>query len=275
MFADAGYEVPESLDDLKALSDEIAGAGDVKPWCAGIESGDATGWPATDWMEDFMLRTAGPEVYDQWVAHEIPFNDPQVVDAADAVGEYLKNPDYVNGGLGDVQSITTTAFQDGGLPILDGQCFMHRQASFYGAQLGDDVTVGEDGDIFAFYLPSADDTRPTLVAGEFVGAFSDSEAAQAVQNYLSTVEFAQSRAELGNWLSANKNMEASDFGSNPINELSYEVLQDPEAVVRFDGSDLMPAAVGSGSLWKAMTDWINGSDTKSVLDQVEASWPTS
>ncbi len=78
----------------------------------------------------------------------------------------------MNGGLGDVQSITTTAFQDGGLPILDGQCFMHRQASFYGAQLGDDVTVGEDGDIFAFYLPSADDTRPTLVAGEFVGAFA-------------------------------------------------------------------------------------------------------
>jgi alpha-glucoside transport system substrate-binding protein len=275
MFEEAGYEIPETLDDLKALSDEIAGAGDVKPWCAGIESGDATGWPATDWMEDFMLRTAGPEVYDEWVAHEIPFNDPQVVEAAEAVGEYLKNDDYMNGGLGDVQSITTTAFQDGGLPILDGQCYMHRQASFYGAQLGEDVTVGEDGDIFAFYLPSADDTRPTLVAGEFVGAFADREEVQAVQNYLSTVEFAQSRAELGNWLSANKNMEASDFGSNPINELSYEVLQDPEAVVRFDGSDLMPAAVGSGSLWKAMTDWINGADTQEVLDQVEASWPTS
>lgn len=275
MFEEGGYEIPETLDDLKALSDDIASAGDVKPWCAGIESGDATGWPATDWMEDFMLRTAGPEVYDEWVAHEIPFNDPQVVDAADAVGEYLKNPDYVNGGLGDVQSITTTAFQDGGLPILDGQCYMHRQASFYGAQLGEDVVVGEDGDIFAFYLPSADDTRPTLVAGEFVGAFADREEVQAVQNYLSSLEFAQSRAALGNWLSANKNMEASDFSSNPINELSYEVLQDPEAVVRFDGSDLMPAAVGAGSLWQAMTDWINGADTQTVLDQVEASWPTS
>ncbi len=76
MFADAGYEVPESLDDLKALSDEIAGAGDVKPWCAGIESGDATGWPATDWMEDFMLRTAGPEVYDQWVDARDPVQRP-------------------------------------------------------------------------------------------------------------------------------------------------------------------------------------------------------
>ena len=150
---------------------------------------------------------------------------------------------------------------------------MHRQASFYGAQLGDDVTVGEDGDIFAFYLPSADD-RPTLVAGEFV-------VVQRQRGRPGRAELPERgrvrpvRAELGNWLSANKNMEPSDFGSNPINELSYEVLQDPEAVVRFDGSDLMPAAVGSGSLWKAMTDWINGSNTKSVLDQVEASWPTS
>ncbi len=275
MFSDAGYEVPTTLDDLKSLSDDIAGAGDVKPWCAGIESGVATGWPATDWMEDFMLRTAGPEVYDQWVQHEIPFNDPQVVEAADAVGEYLKNDAYMNGGLGDVQSITTTAFQDGGQPILTGECFMHRQASFYGAQLGEDVEVGEDGDIYAFYLPSNDDTRPTLVAGEFVGAFADRPEVQAVQDYLSTTDWAKSRAAGGNWLSANTGMEAADFSSDPIIELSYEVLADPESVVRFDGSDIMPAAVGSGSLWKAMTDWINGADTKTVLDQVEASWPTS
>lgn len=275
MFADGGYEIPETLEDLKALSDQIVSDGDVKPWCAGIESGDATGWPATDWMEDFMLRTAGPEVYDQWVNHEIPFNDPQVVDAAEQVGEYLKNPDYVNGGLGEVQSITTTAFQDGGLPIMQGQCFMHRQASFYGAQLGEDVTVGEDGDIYAFYLPSSDDTRPTLVGGEFVGAYADREEVQAVQNYLSTAEYAESRAGLGNWLSANQNLEASMFSDNPLNELSYEVLQDPEAVVRFDGSDLMPAAVGAGSFWTAMTDWINGTDTQTVLDQVESSWPAS
>lgn len=275
MFADAGYEIPETLDDLKALSDQIVSDGDVKPWCAGIESGDATGWVATDWMEDFMLRDQGPEVYDQWVAHEIPFNGDEVTSVAESVGEYLKNPDYVNGGLGDVQSITTTAFQDGGLPILDGQCYMHRQASFYGAQLGDDVTVGEDGDIYAFYLPSNDETKPTLVGGEFVGAFADREEVQAVQNYLSTAEFAESRAALGNWLSANKNLEASMFSDNPLNELSYEVLQDEASVVRFDGSDLMPAEVGAGSFWRAMTNWINGADTQSVLDEVESSWPSS
>src|SRR3954464_3765073 len=117
-FKDAGYEVPKTWDEMIALSDEIAKSG-AKPWCAGIGSGDATGWPATDWLEDVVLRTAGPEVYDQWVKHEIPFNDPQIVEALDTVGGILKNPDYVNGGLGEVQSIASTEFGDAGLPILD------------------------------------------------------------------------------------------------------------------------------------------------------------
>ena len=83
-FDAAGYEVPETWDDLIALSDQIVEDGST-PWCVGFESGGDTGWPATDWMEDIMLRTAGPEVYDQWVAHEIPFNDPAVKAAAETV----------------------------------------------------------------------------------------------------------------------------------------------------------------------------------------------
>ena len=102
-FADAGYEIPQTLDELKALSDQIVTDGGT-PWCIGAESGVATGWVLTDWMEDFMLRIHGEEVYDQWVNHEIPFNDPQVAEVADAVGEYVKNPDYLGGenaGQGD------------------------------------------------------------------------------------------------------------------------------------------------------------------------------
>ena len=87
-FAEPGYEIPETWDDLIALSDQIVADGG-KPWCAGIGSGDATGWPATDWIEDVVLRTAGPDVYDQWITHEIPFNDPQIVEAMETVGEIL------------------------------------------------------------------------------------------------------------------------------------------------------------------------------------------
>ena len=104
------------------------------PWCVGAESGVATGWVLTDWMEDFMLRIAGEDVYDQWVNHEIPFNDPQVVEVVDAVGAFVKNPDYL-GGENNVKAIATTKFQDGGLCVASGDCWMHRQASFYSTLL--------------------------------------------------------------------------------------------------------------------------------------------
>jgi alpha-glucoside transport system substrate-binding protein len=83
-FEDAGYAIPTTWDDLLALSQQMVDDG-LNPWCVGIESGSGTGWPATDWMEDIMLRTAGPKVYDQWVNHEIPFNDPAVKHAAEVM----------------------------------------------------------------------------------------------------------------------------------------------------------------------------------------------
>ena len=85
MMTDGGYTIPESLEDLTALSDQIVADGGT-PWCVGAESGVATGWVLTDWIEDFMMRINGGTVYDQWVNHEIPFNDPQVKVAVDAVG---------------------------------------------------------------------------------------------------------------------------------------------------------------------------------------------
>jgi alpha-glucoside transport system substrate-binding protein len=277
-FADGGYEIPQTWDELLALSDQMVADG-VKPWCAGIGSGDATGWPTTDWLEDVMLRTAGPEVYDQWVNHEIPFNDPSVTTALDLVGDILKNEDYVNGGIGDVKSIATTEFTDGGLPILDGKCGMHRQASFYAANWGDGVKVAEDGDVFAFYLPVAGDEfgAPVLGGGEFVAAFDDRPAVQAFQTYLSSDVWANEKAKAtpnGGWVSANKGLDPSNLTS-PIDKLSAEIFQNPEAVFRFDGSDQMPGAVGADSFWKEMTAWITGQSTEDTLENIENSWPAS
>lgn len=276
MFEENGWEVPETWDDMIALSDEIAQSG-TKPWCAGIGSGEATGWPATDWLEDVLLRTAGPDVYDQWVTHEIPFNDPQVVEALDRVGEILKNEDYVNGGFGDVKSIATTEFQDGGLPILDGECAMHRQASFYAANWPEGTDVSENGDVFAFYLPPVGEEhgRPVLGGGEFVAAFSDTPEVQAFQAYLASDTWANEKAKAtpgGGWVSANTGLDVNNLAS-PIDKLSGEILQDPEAVFRFDGSDQMPGAVGAGSFWTEMTAWITGQDTQATLDKIENSWP--
>ncbi|MEU7755367.1 ABC transporter substrate-binding protein [Micromonospora sp. NPDC049171] len=272
-FKEKGWEVPTSWDQLIALSDKIAASG-MKPWCAGVESGDATGWPATDWIEDVILRTAGPEVYDQWTTHAIPFNDPKVVDAVDRAGSILKNDKYVNGGFGGVKSITTTAFQEAGLPVTTGKCAMHRQASFYANQFPEGTKVAEDGDAFAFYFPTIDPAKgkPVLGAGEFVVGYADRPEVQAVQTYLASAEYVNSRAKLGNWVTANNKLDIANVAS-PIDKLSVQLLQDKSGTFRFDGSDLMPAAVGAGTFWKGMVEWLNGKPTAPVLQGIESSWP--
>jgi alpha-glucoside transport system substrate-binding protein len=270
LFKEKGYQIPKTWDELIKLSDTIAASG-IKAWCAGIESGDATGWPATDWLEDIMLRDQGPDVYDKWVAHQIPFNDPAVFSAAERAATILKNPKYV----GNPKTIVTTSFQEGGLPVKDKKCGLHRQASFYANQWPKGTKVAEDGDVFAFYFPPIDPAKgkPVLVAGEFVAAFADRDEVVKVQTYLASAEWANSRAKLTDWVSANKGLDLSAV-ANPIDKLSVQILQDPSTVARFDGSDLMPGAVGSKSFWTGMTDWINGTkDTKATLDYIEGTWP--
>ena len=277
MFKQNNWTIPTTWADLMKLSDEAVAKG-IKPWCAGFESGEATGWPGTDWLEDMVLRTAGPDVYTDWVDHKIPFNDPQIATALDKAGSILKNDKYVNGGIGDVKSIVTTAFQEGGLPILDGKCAFHRQASFYAANWPEGTKVSEDGDVFAFYLPGDDaSSKPVLGGGEFVAAFNDKPETQAFQTYLSSDIWANEKAKAtpgGGWVSANKGLDPNNLVS-PIDKLSASILADPDAVFRFDASDLMPAEVGSGSFWKQMVAWITGQDTKTTLDEIEKSWPTS
>jgi alpha-glucoside transport system substrate-binding protein len=276
MFAENSWAIPTTWDELKTLTQQIADSGVVdKPWCAGFGSGDATGWPGTDWVEDVMLRLYGPEVYDQWVNHEIPFNDPQVVAALDEVGWFLKNPDYVNGGYGDVKSIATTTFQDGGLTILDGTCAMHRQAQFYGGQWPEGTNIAEDGDVFAFYLPAAQpDTKPVLGGGEFITAFADRPEVLAAQEWMSTADYANSLAANSVGLaSANVNADTNLFKGIAL--VAREAFVDPNSQFRFDGSDAMPSAVGAGSFWVGMTDWITGKSTQDTLDFIENSWPAS
>lgn len=284
VFAAKGYTVPTTWDEMMTLTQKIVAdnpSGATKPWCAGIESGTATGWPMTDWLEEVMLRMYGADVYDQWVQHKIPFNDAKVVAALDKVGTILKDPKYVNGGIGGVKSIATTAFADAGGGVLDGTCLMHQQASFYQANWASfdkNVTVGADGDVWAFYEPSMSvDSKPVEGGGEFAAAFSNRPEVQAFQAFLASPEWSNSKAKStpgGGWLSANKKLDVNNL-AKPIDKLSYQILSDPKTVFRFDGSDMMPAAVGAGSFWKQMTNWIAlDQSSQQVTDAVEKSWPT-
>ena len=280
-FAEWGFEVPTTWDGLWEISDKMVEAG-VKPWCGGIESGGATGWPATDWLEQIMLRMYGGETYDKWVSGELQFTSPEVTAAMDTLAGWMKNPDYVNGGFGNVKTIATTPFQDAGKGILSGECGMLQQASFYAnfwANFQEGATVAADGDAFAFYLPAMDEAvapQPVVGGGEFVTAFSDRPEVAAAQTYLSSPEFATNKVKGGTWVSANSGVPLDAYAPGSIDQLSAQFLTNPEGTFRFDASDLMPAAVGAGSFWTGMTAWFaEDKPTADVLKQIQADWPAS
>jgi alpha-glucoside transport system substrate-binding protein len=282
-FKAAGYTVPTTWKDLMALSDKIAADHpDTKPWCGGIGSGTATGWPATDWLEEVVLGQYGGQVYDDWVSHKVPFASPQIEGAMKTVANWMQNPKYVNGGFGDVKTIATTTFQDAGKPIPTGKCWMLQQASFYEAQwatIDKNLKVGPDGDVMAFKLPPVD---PSVTAdeveggGEFTTAFSDRPEVQAVQTYLSSADWATTRVKVAKgWVSANNGVPADAY-TDPVDQLSAKYLTDPSATFRFDASDLMPAAVGSGAEWKEFTNWFGqGKAIDAVAKAIDAAWPSS
>ena len=277
VFKAKGYTVPTTWAELTALGDKMRADG-ISPWCIGIESGEATGWPLTDWMEDLMLRMHGPDVYDKWVSHQIPFNDPMVKDVADMVGQIWFGEGNVLGGR---ESIPSTGFANAGYPILDGTCGMHRQGNFYGANFltaKPDVKFGDDGDVNVFYLPTInkDFGNVTLTAGIYAVSFNDKPETQSAMEFLASADFANARAKAqqGGFLSPNKKIDVNSYGNPLDKQLASILLQ--ASPVRFDGSDAMPSSVGAGTFWKEGTNWVSGAeDTDTFLNNVEASWPAT
>lgn len=278
-FKEWGVEVPKTFDELMTLTQTIQQKTGAAPWCAGFASDAASGWPGTDWIEDMVLRQSGPDVYDQWVANEVKFTDPQIKEAFDAVGNILLNPSYVNAGFGDVKSINSTAFADVAAKVADGSCPMTHQASFLSANFltvktaaGATPTIAPDGDVYAFLLPGVKEGELAVEGGgEFVATFSDNEAVQKVAEFMSTPDFANARVKLGGVISANKGADPSLASSEFLTE-AMKTLQDPNTTLRFDASDLMPATVGSGSFWKGMVSWIDGAPTDQVLSDIQAGY---
>jgi alpha-glucoside transport system substrate-binding protein len=279
-FAEWGVEVPKTWDELLTLTQTIRDKTGAPPWCAGFSSEAASGWPGTDWVEDLVLRQSGPDVYDDWAAGDVKFTDPEIKDAFDAVGEILLNPDYVNAGFGDVQSINSTAFGDPiAAAVANGTCPMTHQGNFLAANLlvaqtaeGKTPTIAPDGDVYAFILPGIEEGELSVEGGgEFVTPFSDDENTQKVLEFMSTPEFADARVKLGGVISANTGADPSLASSELLTE-AMKVVQDPNTVFRFDASDQMPSTVGSGSFWRGMVDWIDGKPTEQVLEDIQAGY---
>ena len=272
-FDAAGYEVPETWDELIALSDQIVADGS-NPWCVGFESGGATGWPATDWMEDIMLRTAGPDAYDDWVTGDLAFASDEVTNAAEVFGEILFTDDYVLGGAADTAAI---AFGDAPGPMFNDPpgCWLHRQASFINAFFPEDAVAGEDYDWFPF--PPIDQ-EGTLFAGELAVTFRNApEVKDFLDQFSGTeVQCAQGSVQASSRISPNIEV-GPDCYANDLLAGASEVLTTAlaEGTGRFDASDMMPAAVGSDAFWTGMIAYVTeGPDNlSSVLEGIDAAWP--
>jgi alpha-glucoside transport system substrate-binding protein len=275
VFEENGYEVPATLDDFFALTEQMIADGNT-PLCVGIESDDATGWPFTDWVEELILREQGIDFYNQWVAHEVPFNSPEVIDAMQQVADLWNTEDmvYADGG-----TIVDTSFQDNAVPLVDGDCMMHRQANFFAAFFPEGTEFGtEEGQVSTFYFPSNEGT-PTLVGGINAAAFRDAPEVWAVMQYLGSPEFADARqaaqAEaaaggITGFLTAN--LGADPAGFTDLEQGFLEILQtaDPAG---FDASDQMPSAASTAFLANA-TSLVNGDvSAEEAANAVEEAWP--
>ena len=267
-FEAEGYEVPKTWDELVELTDTISATG-TPAWCIGIESDEATGWVATDWIEDIMLRLHGAEVYDQWVAHEIPFDSPEVKAAFEEMGKIWLDEAKV---LGGPTGIIQTPFGASTAPLFDDPagCYLHRQAGFITGEFPDTAKVGEN--IEMAYLPG-NDTKPVLFAGDLAAVHTDNEVAAEF------IEFAVSKEGQEAWLghegagalAVRKDFDASKYPNEGL-AAQGEILAGAE-FARFDGSDLMPGEVGAGAFWSEVVAWVGGQDLDTTLKNIDKAWP--
>ncbi len=269
-FAAAGYTIPNTWDELMVLSDKMVADGNT-PWAIGLESGAASGWPGTDWIEDIMLRIAPPETYDAWVNHEISWTDDVVVEAFEIFGNIARSDKYVYGGP---NAVLTIPFGDSPDALFTDppNAYMHRQATFIKSFILDhfpNLVPGEDFDFFPFPPIKEEYGTPALGAADMLAMFNDTPEARAFMNYIASAPAQEIWVgELGK-LAPNQKV-------NPMvypDDLTRKAAQflGEASVFRFDGSDLMPAAVGSGSFWTGILDYVSGEPLMNVLMQIEAS----
>lgn len=268
-FEAAGYKIPQTWAEMQALMDQMVAAGQ-NPWCVSIEHGGATGWVGTDWVEDILLRTAPVEVYDKWIKHEIPFNAPEIKNAVEMMTKIWLNEKYVYGGT---NYILTVSVADSQKPMFDDppKCWMYRQADWASAFFPQGKAAPKDAKFF--YLPSIDEKygKPVLGAGDVYAMMKDRPEVRAVMEYLATPDAAKGWIEKGGFVSPNKSVPL-DWYKDELTKTSAEIMQNA-TVFRFDASDLMPGAVGTGSWWTGIVDLVQGQSADDVLKKIDESWP--
>lgn len=275
--------VPTTYQELLDDTAKIQAATGKPAWCAGFNSGTASGWPGADQLAEAVLGFEGPDKYDSWVKGDTKFTDSAIGDSFTQLGKILLAAKSVNAGFGGVTSINSTAFADVAAKVADGSCAMTNQATFLEASFATTKTaagaapkIGPNGDIWAFLLPSATaGSNAVTGGGDFAAAFNSNPATAKVMQYLSSADWANSLVSVPNasFLSANKGVDPAKV-TDPLLNNAAKLLQDPSTTFRFGADDAMPNVVET-AFWKGMVDWVNGTPQAQVQQQIQAAWASA
>ena len=287
--------------------------GSVTPWCVGASDGESTGWVMTDWLEDAMLSTQGPGAYETWASHRVPVDSSGAVEALDAVDSLVLADGNVAGGRGSVISRTPeqagadlvkgsclmlhasssfeSLFPEGtAITDADGANPVTVQApSPTGGSAAGSSDAAEDGGesaaatasptskgtkVSAFVTPEADRSSDAVLVGtDYLVAFSRSDAANAVMEYLTSQDWARTRMAMGGVATAYQGVDP-DLAPSDVGKRATRLLQSRETTVEMDASDSMPVGVGSSALWLGLSRWSTGAMTSTeALGQAESAWP--
>jgi alpha-glucoside transport system substrate-binding protein len=253
IFDRLGLTIPTTLDELETLAQQIEGAG-LTPWCLGIEAQAATGWVATDWTEEMVLRLAGADTYDAWVQGDIHFADPPIADAFAAFRELALAPGRTAGGI---SGVLRTPHQASPLGLFGDspECVLHRQASFVVNSLPPGLQFGPDGDVHFFVFPGLSDDAPApLLVGSVVAvSFDDRPAVAAVMTHLATPSSTSRWARAGGFLRPHSTVDLDQLP--PVDRAATELIR-KAAIIRADASDAMAPEIGTGLLWQEITRWV-------------------
>ncbi len=265
-FGAADYDIPETWDDMLLLMEQIIDDG-AQPWCIGMAAGPATGWVAADWLEEIVLRNAGPDVYDQWVHHDIPFNSPEIVRSAQILGSVWLEPVNVVGTNADVLTLTHSEAIE---PMfLDNPlCYLYQMGWLITDTFPEETVIGEDYDFF--YLPPIDpEANPQPVRGtaSLFMPFSTGPATFAVMEYLTTADSVRPLIEAGGFIAPHNDVDPDWYPTDIERRLA--AIYSDASVFRYDATDLMPAEIGSGVLLTGMTRFIQSGRT-SVIEEIFA-----
>lgn len=261
-FKSLGYTVPTSWDELNTLVDKMAADGHV-PWSMGFESGDATGWTGTDFVQDILLVQKGPQYVLDIISGKVPYNDPGVKAAYETYGKWATDPKYTVGGA---QGTVSTSFGDAIFkPFADPpEAMMVKQSGFAGENIHKqfpDLKQGTDYDFFV--VPGAQGLQG---GADWLMAFSDKPAVKAVVAYIS------SAAGGANWAKATFGLSPNKGASGNYTDTSLQKLDQALSTTKGftpDIGDTIPGGFGSAE-FKGVTDFVNGGDLDKILSDLAA-----